>query len=86
LRKIHSCAFVPINFWKFSEKIKKRVPRTPFSLPILFLRFADRWNTQERDIRDKSEFSLLFGEKLGSKEVWVGWIEFHIMFWGPEKK
>jgi len=27
-----------------------------------------------------------FGGKLGGKEVWVGWIDFQMTFWGPEKK
>jgi len=53
LRKIHICAFAMLIFSQFSEKIKKHVPRIPFSLSDLVFPLPGRRNTQKQDPLNK---------------------------------
>jgi len=68
-RKIFICAVAVLIFWQNFEKIQKHVPASRLALPIRFLSFADRRNTQKQD-PFKQVGSGRFGREIrGSKSV-----------------
>jgi len=80
MRKCHLCAFAVLILWQFSEKIKKLVPRIPFSFFDSLLALRRRLKNQ-KTIFSKSESGLFFWEELGGEKVWVASITFQMTFW-----